>query len=265
MWDDVVESNVAARRVVNEELAAKGRPHYSCGHYTEWLQYAYLQQGKHEQAVVLLEDCAREGAAALTWMRAHPGEGFLAQKKPEGLQARLEWSLMMMRAFAMLEAGEFSARAAAVAAPLERLQRDAAWGRFADGLVKVGARDFAAARADLAAVREQAAAPAEANDNGRTAAYLSVMAKMLDGAIAAGEGRSEEGLKLVTTAAEEFDGIPFDFGPPATIKPPRELLGEMLLAAGRKDEARVEFERALKSAPERRPSAVGRDAASSTQ
>jgi len=36
------------------------------------------------------------------------------------------------------------------------------------------------------------------------------------------------------------------------------LLGEVLLAAGRKDEARAAFEKALASAPERRASLAGR-------
>jgi len=59
-------------------------------------------------------------------------------------------------------------------------------------------------------------------------------------------------------ASADYDAQPFDFGPPATVKPPRELLGELLLAAGHKDEARAQFERALVSAPERRLSLAGR-------
>jgi Flp pilus assembly protein TadD len=47
------------------------------------------------------------------------------------------------------------------------------------------------------------------------------------------------------------DAMPLEFGPPAAVKPTHELLGEILVAAGRPQEAQREFTRALQLAPKR--------------
>jgi hypothetical protein len=52
--------------------------------------------------------------------------------------------------------------------------------------------------------------------------------------------------------------MPFDFGPPVPLKPPHELLGEELLAAGDPAAARAAFAAALKSVPRRTRSLLGR-------
>ncbi|MEA3244589.1 MAG: hypothetical protein U9Q74_00385 [Gemmatimonadota bacterium] len=41
------------------------------------------------------------------------------------------------------------------------------------------------------------------------------------------------------------------FGPPLTVKPPHELLGDLLVSAGRDAEAQAEFQRALLGTPGR--------------
>jgi len=51
--------------------------------------------------------------------------------------------------------------------------------------------------------------------------------------------------------------MPAEFGPPADVKPAHELLGEMLLEAGRAGEAQREFARALELAPKRALSLLG--------
>jgi Flp pilus assembly protein TadD len=83
------------------------------------------------------------------------------------------------------------------------------------------------------------------------------MARMLEGALLARRGDTARALELLRAAATDFDAQPVDYGPPRTVKPPRELLGELLLAAGRKDEARAQFERALAAAPQRRAALAG--------
>lgn len=51
--------------------------------------------------------------------------------------------------------------------------------------------------------------------------------------------------------------MPFEFGPPVTVKPSHELFGEVLLQAGRARDAQVEFIRALRLAPKRTRSLIG--------
>ncbi len=50
MWDDVVDANVNAMRVVDEHARAAGEPEIDCGHYDIWLEYGYYQQGRVKDA-----------------------------------------------------------------------------------------------------------------------------------------------------------------------------------------------------------------------
>src|SRR5262249_27414781 len=58
--------------------------------------------------------------------------------------------------------------------------------------------------------------------------------------------------KLLRQAVALEETLPIAFGPPTIDKPTQELLGEFLLRRGRKDEARLEFEKALARTPGRR-------------
>ena len=58
-------------------------------------------------------------------------------------------------------------------------------------------------------------------------------------------------------AASRLDTMAFDFGPPVMVKPPHELLGELLLAVDRPGEAADAFTRSLQLAPLRSLSLLG--------
>jgi len=249
-WQDVVDANLAAERVVGADNTAQGLPQYRCGHYSEWLEYAWLQQGREEQAWQLLGDCERTGKAAVAWMRANPGKPFGRAKTADDLQQNFAGSLGYMRAMALVDSPAHRKQLLGVKVGedpgVELL--------LARGLAQANAGKSSAARATLADLRKFAAKPASSDDHG----YPPIMADMLEGAILAKEGKTEPALAKLRAAAQAYEALPFDYGPPATAKPPRELLGDVLLAAGRKDEARAEFEKALASAPERRASVMGR-------
>ena len=57
LWDDVVAANIRARDVQNRGLASKGRRPNVCGHYTSWLHYGYLQQGRLADAQRTMDAC----------------------------------------------------------------------------------------------------------------------------------------------------------------------------------------------------------------
>src|SRR6267378_110996 len=57
MWDDEVKANETAMAVVNRAREKAGKPHAMCGHYNEWLEYGYLQQGRVADARRVLEGC----------------------------------------------------------------------------------------------------------------------------------------------------------------------------------------------------------------
>ena len=77
------------------------------------------------------------------------------------------------------------------------------------------------------------------------------------------DGRSEEGLKLLRTAADAERGLPVEFGPPALPKPSSELLADHLLKLGRKAEAATAYRATLAAAPGRRRALAGLKSASS--
>jgi hypothetical protein len=63
MWDDVVMANETAVRVQNAMRAEKAMPARHWGHYNQWLQYGYLQQGRYDQALQLLKAAYAEARA----------------------------------------------------------------------------------------------------------------------------------------------------------------------------------------------------------
>ena len=70
-------------------------------------------------------------------------------------------------------------------------------------------------------------------------------------------GDSASALALFRDAADEEAKLPMPFGPPMTIKPPREAAGELLLAMGKPAEAKKEFEMALSRTPRRTAVMIG--------
>jgi tetratricopeptide (TPR) repeat protein len=71
------------------------------------------------------------------------------------------------------------------------------------------------------------------------------------------QGEPDEAVEILGQATALEDSLPFDFGPPAIIKPSHELLGEMLLELQRAVEAQAQFEAALQRAPRRTLSLLG--------
>jgi Tfp pilus assembly protein PilF len=84
-----------------------------------------------------------------------------------------------------------------------------------------------------------------------------IMAHMLRAALASASGRTEQALEEARAAARLEDEGVFQYGPPPTVKPPHELLGELLLKAGRPAEARAELEKTLERTPNRRLTLAG--------
>ena len=259
LWDDVIAANREAMRVVDAQQT-DGSPKPGCGHYNEWLQYAYYQAGRHRDAQRQLADCAREGGEMVAWALTKPRA---ADKTADGLLDYLQsqhLSLMGMRATAVVESPADRLYDGGMRIDTGDLGRAAGWDAFARGYAAVQANDLAAARDALAALQASAHAPKSKLDHEfpDEDAYLGILADMLDGAIDARDGHADAGLAKVRTAAARYDALPFAFGPPVVVKPPHELAGEMLLAMQRPKEALGEFDAALKLAPNRALSLLGR-------
>ena len=83
------------------------------------------------------------------------------------------------------------------------------------------------------------------------------MADLLRATILVTSLHYDSAIIVARAAATREAALPFEFGPPETIKPPYELLGELLLVAQRPKEARVAFEKGLARTPNRSRGLLG--------
>lgn len=237
MWDDVVSANETAQRVVNEGRAARGQPPTWCGHYALWLEYAYLQQGRHADAMRILRDCHAEASA-------------------EGAPMGVVRSFVAMRTRYLLDTEDWSGPAASLAVTTinDNPARLGAAYATAFSFFRQGEVDGGRViTEEVSRLRNVIVADLEAARVGVSYPQTShVLEQQLWAMVmlAQGGGRMDnQAVELLTEAAELEERIPFEFGPPFIDKPSRELLGEVLLEEGRYADARAAFEAALRQAP----------------
>lgn len=245
MWDDVAAMNERAAGVVNAQRAAAGEPARACGHYNEWLVYAYLQRGEFDRADAIVAACGAEAARELA---GSPAEG------PLETYWSSVWSHTDIALARLVETGAWAGGAAP-----GRPAGGYLWSRF---MVAYG--EALAARDDAARLREartglQAAAAAIEAAGGRdldqpliSPARIDIMLGQAEGLARLADGGTDAGIATLRAAAEQEAALPIAFGPPAIPKPSFELLAEELAALGRLDEARTAYERALAATPGRR-------------
>jgi tetratricopeptide (TPR) repeat protein len=80
----------------------------------------------------------------------------------------------------------------------------------------------------------------------------TLMATVLAGTIRYYEGEKSAGIAQIREAIGSADRMMFEYGPPWSVKPFDEVLGELLLADGRREEAAAAFQKTLAVYPNRR-------------
>jgi hypothetical protein len=179
-----------------------------------------------------------------------------------------------MEAITQLDENQFAAAYAFAASParwtLERHDWKAAaalevqpawfpWNRFrnAEALVHYAKAIGAARAGDVAAARraaEELAAIHKALPASRDydwSGSVRVQWEASTALIAFSEGKKEEGLQLLRTAADHEDAIDKHPVTPGALVPVREILADLLLETGAAADALREYEAVLKSAPRR--------------
>jgi tetratricopeptide (TPR) repeat protein len=251
MWPETEEANLRAIALADRELAAKHEPPYVCGHEPSWLVYAKLQEGKDPSHEV---DACR--AEAETKLKNAPPDlpvvGF-----PGGSTATFADMAVRMG----VDTGKWPQW---IALPAGKLT----FARFTQdyGRVLAARHDAAAAQTVQAALKADrdvlvANYMKEFPDDDTYMPWFDRTVAQGDAIVALAEGRTDEGLQLLRKAAEAETALPPPFGPPALQKPSYELLGDELLALGRKKEAAAAYQAALAAAPNRRLSVEGLRAA----
>ena len=246
MWDDVIAANNQAIAVVNRQRAARHQQLVDCGHYPDWLQYAYLQQGRFDDAAKSLESCR---ASALDVPFESAGEMDLRESRFTSLAA--------MRANTMAAGG---------AAVPSFVVPDGA--SFASARFLMAYGDVLAAREDRAKLRTavtrlhtlsaetpamQGAGMSGSDRQGR----MQIMLQEADALLLMASGRRDEAIAVLQKAAAAETIMPFEFGPPPVPKPASELLADVLLAAGRDADAGKAYRGSLARAPGRTASVKG--------
>jgi tetratricopeptide (TPR) repeat protein len=249
MWDDVVAANETAMAVQQAAQRRRGQPLTLCGHYPGWLNYGYLMQGRTENAARLLADCRESAANGSPNVRA----------AWTGMWTR--WVIDTERwqdaANVHLEQGNQVSGTVSGATPsldVDFLIGFAAARSNNTELARAAAARVAKARASIEA------APRQPGDESmrRRARILDLELRALAEEAA---GRTDQAIGLLREATAVEEGMPFEFGPPFVDKPSHELLGEVLLSAGRPNEAVSAFEAALRRTPLRANALAGLSAA----
>ncbi len=214
MWDDVVDANVRARDVQNARLAELGRPAIVCGHYTSWLHYGWLMKGMTAEAERGMEECR-------AWVlsgRATPGD--------------VDY-FVNMRARQVIDGGDWDA-VRTLGAEVEHV-----------------GYDFVSAYASLQSGERGPATRFVTSVAPDAEPRHTIMRLELQGLLALDDGDHARAVELLEEATAIEESLPFEFGPPASLKPPHELLGEVHLELGSHAQALAAFQRALDFTPER--------------
>ena len=240
MWDDVVASNVVAYRAASDLADKKGLPRGREDFHTlSWLQYAYLQQGKFDEA-----DKAVATAKAVADKDAAPNvrDGY-ASMKARQIAETDRCEKLPLAAGPVRDGGApgYDGSAAYV---------------FAAGVCAMKLGDLATANLamdKLKAMKTQA----ESGSNAYRAKPFAIMEKEL-GAVTAFLQKdlptAERLLKEATVIELTLDA---PSGPADPIKPSFELYGLVLLELNRPAEAAAQFQQSLTRMPNRRAALEG--------
>jgi tetratricopeptide (TPR) repeat protein len=256
MWDDEVKANETAIAVVNRLRQKAGKLPRMCGHYNEWLEYGYMQQGRVADARRVLEGCRQEAEreAAGASHDKSPGKDTMQAMMPStmaiGSYADMRVNFLIDSqlwngdvAHWTLPAGDY---------PLAELTFD-----YANALAAIRRGDLssareAASRSESARQRALAWRKEQKYDDPQEDERLLILTEQLHALLTAAEGKSQDAVTELQRIAAKEHAMPLEFGPPSVYKPTDELLGETLLQLNRPSEARNAFQAALARTPGRR-------------
>lgn len=233
-WDDVVSANLRAQGTLPKGVLV--------GHGVHWLHYGLIQQGRYREADHWLDSTAKQSQTGTAAGRQDLSE-----------------AAGMMAAANVADTHRWSGRAASIRLDQTVFNPDS----YLEAIVGVAAAEFGYALAALnrgdvktfdavlAGVEKQRLQAASDPNKTTSRGMSEVMEKTLRAYAMVKQGNRDAGLTLFRDAASEEAALPMPFGPPVTIKPPREAAGELLLEMKRPAEAKAEFTLALARTPRR--------------
>jgi hypothetical protein len=231
LWQESIASNIAAAASAATATREKrGEPHYQF-HALDFLNYSYLQSGQEAKARALVQELESVPGANRRSIAEH--QAWLAARDAFELH---RWK-----------------EAAELAIPhIPRDSQESTYKVRAIGAARSG--DAAGARENLQKFIELSAdEQAKSTHHGDKAADKSVRQLEIEAWVAFAEGKSDEAVKTMRSAADREDSDGVD----SLATPAREMLADLLLELKRPAEAVTEYQAALKNSPNRFNSLYG--------
>jgi len=240
MWDDVVASNVVAYKaavdLADRKNLPRGREDF---HTLSWLQYAYLQQGKFDDA----QRCVDQ-AKVVADKDPNPRirDGYASMKARQVVETA-RWEKLGLPAGAVKDGGApgYDGSAAYLLAA----------GLSAAKLGDVATAAIAVEK--LQAMRTQA----ESGSNAYRAKPFAIMEKEVAAAVAVAQKDTATAERLLKEATAVELTLDAPSGPPDPIKPSFELYGDLLSELGRGQDAAAQYQQSLQRMPNRRAALQG--------
>lgn len=240
-WQEAIQSNLDARAAA-KAYAVRNRMRGAWDeqlHAMDYLAYAYLQGAQDKKAWGVL--------AELNKIQSAEPENFKVAYAFTAIPAR--YALERRR---WDEAARLPLRPESLAEfPWERFRWAEAHIHFARAIGAAHIGDTASARQEVEKLGAIQEALVEVKGDYDWAKQVDIKRQVASAWLAHAEGRHEESLQLMRTAAELDDATEKHPVTPGAILPAREQLGELLLELKQPMAALQEFETSLRSAPNR--------------
>jgi hypothetical protein len=237
LWDDSIASNTVSAKsaIAQAQRLRGGGGAFDQLHAIDYLVYAYLQQAKDKSAQKVLAEMA--AISKLDENQFAAAYAFAAAPARWALE-RHDW-----KAAAALEIEP-------VWFPWNRFPNVEALVHYAKAIGAARAGDVAAARRsaeEINAIRKALPTTRDYDWTGSINAQWEAATAL----IAFTEGKKDEALGLLRTAADHEDAVDKHPVTPGALLPVREILADLLLEDGAAHEALREYEAVLKIAPRR--------------
>ena len=237
-WQNSIDSNRASADA-GQNYAAKvfgpGVVWDQTLHAMDYLEYSYLQTGRDGEAKRVLDQL-------MSYQKAIPSSLAAA------------YAIAAIPARYAVERQNWAEAAALpeprITSPGNEYPWTAPMITYARALGAAHTGDFAGAQAEIGKLEAARDTLTQAK-NTYWAGQVDVEARSASAVLAQAQGRKDEALTLMRSAADLEDASDKHPVTPGSIVPARELLGDMLLEANQPAEALAEYERSLNAAPNR--------------
>jgi tetratricopeptide (TPR) repeat protein len=241
LWQEAIRSNLDARASAKAHAARNNLPGAwdEQLHAMDYLAYAYLQAAQDKQALGVLDELYKiQRVDPANFKVAYAFSAIPARYALE----RRQWS----------EAARLPLRPGGMTTfPWERFRWAEAHIHLARAVGAARIGDAPAARKEVEQLVEIQQALGQVKEGYDWAKQVEIERQMANAWLAYAEGKHEESVRLMRSAADLDDATDKHPVTPGAIMPAREQLGELLLELKQPAAALLEFETSLRSAPNR--------------